>query len=77
MPENESTKKEVSWRIHDRWLFDADDGPSVGPYGPDEKNRVLVDEFHPKYAILNNQDYPLLTALLRYLLKGRRTITSS
>ena len=29
-PGNESTEKEASWRIRDRWLFDADDGPSVG-----------------------------------------------
>ena len=53
MPEEESTaKKEVSWRICDCWLFDADDEPSVGPDSPDEKDRVLVDEFHPKYAPL-------------------------
>ena len=44
--------KEMSWRIRDRWLFDADDEPSVGPDGPDEKDRVLVDEFHPKYVSL-------------------------
>jgi hypothetical protein len=24
-PGNESTEKEPSWRIRDRWLFDADD----------------------------------------------------
>ncbi|KAF8495934.1 enhancer of polycomb-like-domain-containing protein [Russula emetica] len=71
MPEEESTaEKEVSWRIRDRWLFDADDEPSVGPDGPDEKDRVLVDEFHPKYALLGSQDLSSLTALLRYLLKG-------
>jgi enhancer of polycomb-like protein len=40
--------KEVSWRIRDRWLLDADDEPAVGFDGPDEKDRVLVDEFHPK-----------------------------
>ncbi|KAI0280469.1 hypothetical protein BGY98DRAFT_1095464 [Russula aff. rugulosa BPL654] len=81
MPEEESTaEKEVSWRIRDRWLFDADDEPSVGPDGPDEKDRVLVDEFHPKYALLGSQDLSSLTALLRYLLKGclciKRMITS-
>ena len=44
MPEKESTvEKEVSWRIRNRWLFDEDDEPSVGPDGPDEKDRVLVD----------------------------------
>ena len=51
MPDNElNAEKETSWRIRDRWLFDADDEPSVGPDGPDEKDRVLVDEFHPRYA---------------------------
>jgi enhancer of polycomb-like protein len=55
-PGNDSTEKEASWRIRDRWLFDADDEPSVGPDGPDEKDRVLVDEFHPKYARLDNHD---------------------
>jgi enhancer of polycomb-like protein len=71
MPEKEPTaEKEVSWRIRDRWLFDADDEPSAGPDGPDEKDRVLVDEFHPKYAVLGSQNLSSLTALLRYLLKG-------
>ncbi|KAF8494917.1 hypothetical protein F5888DRAFT_1805235 [Russula emetica] len=52
MPEEESTaKKEVSWRIRDRWLSNADDEPSVGPNGPDEKDKVLGDEFHPKYLL--------------------------
>ena len=41
---------EVSWRIRDRWLFNADDEPSVGHNGPDEKDRALMDEFHPKYV---------------------------
>jgi enhancer of polycomb-like protein len=71
MPEEESiAEKEVSWRIRDRWLFDADDEPCVGPDGPDEKDRALVDEFHPKYALLGRQELSSLTALLRYLLKG-------
>ena len=71
IPEEEATaEKEVSWRIRDRWLFDVDDEPSVGPDGPDEKDRVLVDEFHPKYALLDRQYLSSLTALLRYLLKG-------
>ena len=48
--EESNADKEMSWRIRDRWLFDADDEPSVGPDGPDEKDRVLVDEFHPKYV---------------------------
>jgi enhancer of polycomb-like protein len=45
------TDKEMLWRTRDRWLFDADNEPSVGPNGPDEKDRVLGDEFHPKYVL--------------------------
>ena len=31
--------------------------PLVGPDGPtNEKNKVLVDEFHPKYMRLDNHD---------------------
>jgi hypothetical protein len=52
MPEEESTaKKEVSWCIRGRCHFGADDEPSAGPDGPDEKDRVLVDEFHPRYGV--------------------------
>ncbi|KAI9437906.1 enhancer of polycomb-like-domain-containing protein [Lactarius psammicola] len=49
--EQRATNREVSWRIRDRWLFDADDEPSVGHDGPDEKDRALLDEFHPKYLL--------------------------
>jgi len=49
--EESTTETEVSWPIRDRWLFDADDEPSVGPDGPSEKDSVLVDEFHPKFSL--------------------------
>lgn len=49
--EQRASDREVSWRIRDRWQFDADDEPSVGHDGPDEKDRTLVDEFHPKYLL--------------------------
>ena len=35
--EESTTDKELSWRIRDRWLFDADDEPSVGPDSPMRK----------------------------------------
>ena len=80
MAENGSSEKEDSWRIRDRWLFDADDEPSVGPDGPDEKDRVLVDEFHPKYVPLNYQNCSSLTTCLDICSRGcpctRRTITN-
>lgn len=49
--EEPNTDKEMLWHICDRWLFNVDDKPSVGPDGPNEKDRVLVDGFHPKYII--------------------------
>jgi hypothetical protein len=45
------TDKEVSRRIRDRWLSDTNDEPSVGHDSLDEKDRVLVDNFHPKYVL--------------------------
>ncbi|KAH9013112.1 hypothetical protein EDB85DRAFT_2158440 [Lactarius pseudohatsudake] len=46
-----ATDREVSWPIRDRWLFDADNEPSVGNDGPDEKDRALLNEFHPTYLL--------------------------
>ena len=81
MPNDESTDEiEALWCIRDRWLFDADDEPSVGPDGPGENDTVLVDRFHPRYVSLDNQDHPSLIALLDTCSRGcpctRRTITS-
>ncbi|KAN0129912.1 hypothetical protein V8E53_012238 [Lactarius tabidus] len=42
-----ASDREVSWRICDRWLFNTDDKPSVGHNRTDEKDRMLVDKFHP------------------------------
>ncbi|KAH9161677.1 hypothetical protein EDB89DRAFT_2080423 [Lactarius sanguifluus] len=49
--EQRATDREVSWPIHDRWLFDADNEPSVGNDGPNEKDRALLNEFHPTYLL--------------------------
>ncbi|KAF8070202.1 enhancer of polycomb-like-domain-containing protein [Lyophyllum atratum] len=35
-------------RTRERWRFDADDVPPVGPDGPEEQNRLLVDDYSPK-----------------------------
>jgi enhancer of polycomb-like protein len=37
-------------RLKERWRFDSDDTPAVGPDGPDEQDRVLTDEYDPKYG---------------------------
>ena len=42
--------QESSWRIRDRWRFDADDEPPVGPEGSDEQDRELIDDFDIKYV---------------------------
>jgi hypothetical protein len=73
--EKHVTDREISWRIRDRWLFDADDEPSFGHDGPDEKDEELVDEFHPKCVypkcVLPYSDRMMsLIASLRHLLKG-------
>ena len=36
-------------RLRERWRFDEDDDPIVAPEGIDEQDRVLVDDFSPKY----------------------------
>ncbi|GLB37128.1 putative enhancer of polycomb-like protein [Lyophyllum shimeji] len=35
-------------RLEERWRFDADDIPPLGPDGPEEQNRVIVDDYSPK-----------------------------
>jgi len=42
--ESERTK-----RLIERWRFDMDDVPATGPEGPDEQDRILVDDYDPKY----------------------------
>ena len=32
-------------RLEERWRFDMDDGPAVGPEGPEELDRALVDDY--------------------------------
>ncbi|EGN97434.1 hypothetical protein SERLA73DRAFT_161474 [Serpula lacrymans var. lacrymans S7.3] len=36
-------------KLHERWRFDDDDSPVVGPEGPDEQDRVLIDDYEPRY----------------------------
>ncbi|KAI0037147.1 enhancer of polycomb-like-domain-containing protein [Vararia minispora EC-137] len=37
---------EWAWRLRSQWMHDGDDEPHLGPDGPDEQDRVLVDEFN-------------------------------
>lgn len=54
------------WRLSERWKFDDDDGPAVGPDGSEEQDRVLVDDYEPKYlrhfvTLLQDQDHQVLS----------------
>lgn len=64
---NDDSKEdeERAWRLADRWKFDEDDCPAVGPGGPEEQDRVLVDDYDPKYlrhfvTLLQDQDHQSL-----------------
>ncbi|KAJ7089681.1 enhancer of polycomb-like-domain-containing protein [Mycena belliarum] len=53
-------------RVKERWRFDSDDCPAVGPDGADEQDRVLIDEYDPKYlrhsmCLLSENDHQGLT----------------
>lgn len=57
--------EERLWRLSERWKFDDDDGPAIGPDGSEEQDRVLVDDYHPKYlrhfvTLLQDQDHQVL-----------------
>ncbi|KAG5352167.1 hypothetical protein C0989_003367 [Termitomyces sp. Mn162] len=45
----DSEEVETQNRAAARWRFDNDDEPATGPDGPDEQNRVLVDDYSPRY----------------------------
>jgi len=42
-PEEEERKR----RLDERWRYDTDDVPPVGPEGADEQDRILVDDYNP------------------------------
>lgn len=46
--EVDQEETEKSKRLIERWRFDMDDVPAVGPSGPDEEGRILVDDYDPK-----------------------------
>jgi enhancer of polycomb-like protein len=58
--------EERAWRLAERWKFDQDDLPAVGPAGPDEQGRVLLDDYEPRFlrhtvTLLHDQDQQFLT----------------
>ena len=38
-------RAERARRLRERWMFDHDDEPALGPEGADEQDRVLVNDF--------------------------------
>ncbi|KAG5649953.1 hypothetical protein H0H81_001331 [Sphagnurus paluster] len=46
--EMEELEVEVQSNLEERWRFDMDDVPTVGPDGPEDRNRVLIDDYRPK-----------------------------
>ncbi|KAF5385750.1 hypothetical protein D9615_002489 [Tricholomella constricta] len=46
--EMESEDDERIRRMEERWRFDMDDTPTIGPDGPEEQSRVLIDDYSPK-----------------------------
>ncbi|KAK7031410.1 enhancer of polycomb-like protein [Favolaschia claudopus] len=70
-------------RMSERWRFDSDDSPAVGLDGLDEQDRVLTDEYDPKYlrhamCLLSENDHQGLmtdTSLLFAPTDGSREMT--
>ncbi|KAI0793285.1 enhancer of polycomb-like-domain-containing protein [Abortiporus biennis] len=59
-------ERERRRRLAERWKFDEDDVPAVGPKGADEQDRMLVDDYQVAYTrynlnLLKDQDYHTLT----------------
>ncbi|KAG6917434.1 hypothetical protein DXG01_002520 [Tephrocybe rancida] len=53
LPETEDAEilvedDELLQRLQERWRYDADDVPAIGPEGHDETDRVLVDDYSPR-----------------------------
>ncbi|KAI6018157.1 enhancer of polycomb-like-domain-containing protein [Pisolithus microcarpus] len=70
--------EEMKCRLRERWRFDQDDDPAVAPEGPEEQDRVLIDDYEPKYlrhmmTLLTEQDHQHVNndATLYVLQEGR------
>jgi enhancer of polycomb-like protein len=55
-PGGSDSDQEREWRVADRWKHDLDDGPAFGPEGPEEQDRILIDDYHTKYVQETNSD---------------------
>ncbi|KAH9949542.1 enhancer of polycomb-like-domain-containing protein [Amylocystis lapponica] len=50
-PEDEAEDQERSRTLEERWKYDDDDEPAVGPNGADEQDRMLVDDYDTKFIV--------------------------
>ncbi|KZT21983.1 hypothetical protein NEOLEDRAFT_1072458 [Neolentinus lepideus HHB14362 ss-1] len=64
---DEAAEQERAWRVAERWKYDADDDiPVIGPDGAEESDRILVDDYDPKYlreamSLFGDQDIQALS----------------
>jgi enhancer of polycomb-like protein len=67
LPDGTSDDEDMR-RLEERWKFDSDDGPGRGPYGADEHDRILVDNYECKRAsFLAKAAQMFILAVLRYI----------
>lgn len=65
--QEDDEESERKRRLEERWKFDLDDVPAVGPRGADEENRILIDDYDFPYLshrmiLMNDADhYNMLT----------------
>ena len=62
---NSAEDEEIARRLQERWRFDQDDGPAVAPEDAEEQDRMLVDDYGPRYlrhmmTLLTEQDQQLI-----------------
>ncbi|KAI0072088.1 hypothetical protein K474DRAFT_1686787 [Panus rudis PR-1116 ss-1] len=60
--EDDDEARERTRRLLERWRFDDDDVPAAGPGGPEEEDRILVDDHSVSYlpavmSLLSEQDH--------------------
>ena len=53
VPSEDVSMDEEIRALEERWRYDEDDGPVVGPMGLAEQDRVLVDDYDPQYAFFS------------------------
>ncbi|THV05756.1 hypothetical protein K435DRAFT_834639 [Dendrothele bispora CBS 962.96] len=62
MDVDEEVDEETDRRLAERWRFDVDDSPAVGLGGPEDQDRMLVDDYDVKYlkqsmSLLQEEDF--------------------